>query len=436
MRQAERTLKKLYLAGTGAVMPEDAVRRHLRLSRNILCADGTRYNLERFRNIHVVGAGKAAPGMARAVEDILGSRITAGVVVTEYGLPCRTERIEVFYGRHPVPDRGGLKGAKRVLSLAEGAKGDDLVICLISGGASALLPAPVDGITLRDKQLVTELLVRSGAHIGEINTVRKHLSRIKGGGLARACYPATVLTLIISDVVGGSASTIGSGPTSPDATTVDEAIGILKGYSLTEMLPERVLEVLRARTHETPKPGDPVFRKTKNFIIADNITALKEVKRAARAMGYRAVIITSLLTGDVGDAAGFIASVIKEARLSGNPSKPPCCILFGGETTVRVRGRGRGGRCQELALLLAEKITSIGGVAVLCAGTDGIDGITPAAGAFVYGTTLKRAQRLGLDPRRFLLKNDSYNFFRPLGDLFITGPTGTNVADMVICLVE
>ncbi len=436
MRQAKGILKRLYMAGIRAVSPESAVRRHLKLEGNSLWADGRRYNLREFRNIYVVGAGKASAGMARSLEEILGERITRGVVVTEYGYQVELERIEVVCGRHPVPDRNGLAGARKVLSLAQSAKEEDLVICLISGGASALLPVPADGITLRDKQLVTDLLVKSGAHIGEINTVRKHLSRIKGGGLARACMPARVLTLIISDVVGRDPSTIGSGPTCPDTTTIDDALRVLEKYSLKEKVPPRVLRFLEEKNHETPKPGEPIFRRVKNLIIADNITALEEIKHTACSMGYRAVIITSLLTGDVRDASGFIASVIKEARESGNPAPPPCCILFGGETTVRVKGRGKGGRCQELSLLLSEKIASLKGVNILCAGTDGIDGVTEYAGAFVSDTTIRRAQTLGLKPQRFLSDNDSYNFFKPLGDLFTTGPTGTNVADVVICLVR
>ena len=436
MRQAKRILKELYMAGIKAVHPADAVKRHMRLSRNILRIDGTRYNLKEFRNIYVIGAGKAASGMARAIEEIFGNLITEGVVVTEYGYERRLKRIKVLSGRHPVPDRGGLAGARRVLAIAEKAGKDDLVICLISGGASALLPAPVDGVTLKDKQVVTELLVKSGAHIGEINRVRKHLSKIKGGGLAKACAPATVVTLIISDVVGADPSTIGSGPTSPDPTTLEDAIRVLKRYSLLDKVSKGVLRALKSAENETPKPRDPIFRKTRNFIIADNLTALEEIKRASRSMGYRPVIITSLLTGDVRDASNFIASVIKEARTSGNPVSPPCCILFGGETTVKVRGRGKGGRSQELSLLLAEKISSLKGVHILCAGTDGIDGITEAAGAFVDGTTLKRAEKLGLKPEKFLKENNSYNFFSPLKDLFITGPTGTNVADVVICLVK
>ena len=436
MRQAKGILKGLYFKGIEAVNATDAIRRRLRLSGSRLRVDGLCYNLKEIDNIYIVGAGKATAGMAQAVEEVLGRRIAAGVVVTPYGYEKKLKYIKLISAAHPVPDRRGLKGAEHILGLARRAGGRDLVICLISGGASALLPAPVEGITLKDKQLVTRLLVTSGASIDEINSVRKHLSRIKGGGLARACAPAQVLTLIISDVVGADPSTIGSGPTAPDPTTLEEALTVLKRYRLMDKIPARVIDALKEPSNETPDSKNPIFRRTHNLIIAENRTALASIKKAARAMGFKAMVVSSLIRGDVEEVAHFIAAVLKESLASANPLPPPCCIIFGGEPTVRVKGRGRGGRNQHLALLLARHIDGLKGIYILCAGTDGIDGYSDAAGAFVDGSTIRRASRLGLSAQKYIEDNDSYNFFKPLKALLFTGPTGTNVADVVICLIE
>jgi hydroxypyruvate reductase len=327
-----------------------------------------------------------------------------------------------------------------VLKTADGAGPEDLVICLVSGGASALLASPEDGISLKDKQKLTRLLINSGATIQEINAVRKHLSRIKGGGLARAIHPAEAVTFIISDVVGDDPSTIASGPTTADKTTYRDCLTILKGYGLTEKAPGAVVKRLKRGAkgliEETPKPGNLFFRKIKNFVIADNRSALFAAKEKAKVMGYRPLVLSSVLTGETHEAARFLSAVIREVKRSGNPVRPPACILLGGETTFELKGGGLGGRNQEFALTAALELDGLEGVTVLSAGTDGTDGPTDAAGAFIDSKTVKRGKKKGLDAFDYLQRNDSYSYFKALGDLFITGPTRTNVMDMVIALVE
>ncbi len=437
----KRLLKGIFEGAVDAVSPYTAVKRYVKLSRaHILRAGTTTYDLRSYRHIICIGAGKGVCGMARAVEEVLGDRLDGGVVVTKYGHSLRLERIHVIEAGHPLPDRNGIKGAERIVELTRGLKRDDLVICLITGGASALLPAPPPGITLRDKQYTTRLLINSGADIGEINTVRKHLSRIKGGRLLKNLYPAEVITLIISDVVGNDPSTIASGPTSPDPTTYHHCMEILKRYGLLQRIPPSVrrylMDGMRGKIEETPEPGNRIFKRCRNIIVADNLRALLTAKKMALRMGFKTLVLTSTLTGSTHQCAGFMGSIIKEIKCSANPIKPPACIIAGGETTLEVKGRGLGGRNQEFALVLAGIIDGLKGVTVLCAGTDGTDGPTDSAGAFVDSSTLRRARLKGMDWKRYLRENDSYNFFKNLGDLFITGPTGTNVMDMVVAFVE
>jgi hydroxypyruvate reductase len=433
--------KEIFLHALKAVSPDAAVKSHLKvLPEGSLKVGGTRYDLKRYRNIFVIGGGKAACPMAKAVEDLLGGSISGGLVVTKYGHTLKLKRIKAIEAAHPIPDGAGLAGARAVLKMASDAGPEDLVICLVSGGASALLPMPASGITLRDKQDLTKKLINSGADIHEINAVRKHLSRIKGGRLASVIHPAEAITLIISDVADSDPSTIASGPTSPDETTFGDCIAVLKRYGLTEKAPRTVLKRLKEGAKglylETPKPRSPLFRRVRNLVIADNRRALVAAKEKAKALGFRPLIITSVVTGETHEAAGFLSAVIKEVRMSGNPVRPPACILLGGETTFEVKGNGLGGRNQEFALSSALKIDGMEGVMILAAGTDGTDGPTDAAGAFVDSTTVKRGKKKGLDALDYLRRNDSYSYFNALGDLFITGPTRTNVMDMVVALVE
>jgi hydroxypyruvate reductase len=378
--------------------------------------------------------------MARAVEELLGGRATSGLIVTKYGHSKPLKKIRTIEAGHPLPDGSGLKGAGEILKIAAQAGEDDLLIVLLTGGASALLPAPAFDLTLKDKQKTSRLLINSGASINEINTVRKHLSLIKGGHLSRAAYPATVLTLVVSDVVGGSLSSIASGPTAPDPSTFGDAIRIIKDYRLAEKMPEKVMDILRSGSKgalpETPKPNDALFENSANIIIADNLSALQAAGKKARDFGLKPVILTSSMTGNTREAAGFFASVLKEIKSSGNPVKPPACVLMGGETTLKVTGKGLGGRNQEFSLALAAALKGEQGIYVLSAGTDGTDGPTEAAGAYAMPDTLNMAEAMRLEPAKYLTQNDSYNFFKRMDGLFVTGPTGTNVMDMVIGIVE
>ncbi|MBE7415891.1 MAG: glycerate kinase [Deltaproteobacteria bacterium] len=437
-------LGKIFEAAVRAASPYAAVRENLRFVRSagksVLKVKNTSVALEKGGRVFVIGAGKGAPAMARAVEGILGKRISGGLIVTKYGHSLPLKRIEVMEAGHPIPDRNGIRAAKRVIRIAEGADEGDLVIFLLTGGASALLPAPIEGITLKEKQAVSRLLINSGASINEINAVRKHLSRLKGGRLAELAWPARVLTLIVSDVVNNELSSIGSGPTAPDPTTFEDCIRIIGKYGLRARVPAKALKLLNsgAKGHaaETPKPGHMAFSRTSNIILADNFTALLAAKKHAASLGYRPLILSSAVTGNTLEAARIFSEVLIEIKRSGNPARPPACLLMGGETTLKVIGKGMGGRNQEFALSAALALGGEEGISILSAGTDGTDGPTDAAGAFALPGTLRKASALGLDATDFLSRNDSYNFFKPLGGLFMTGPTGTNVMDIAIGISE
>lgn len=376
----------------------------------------------------MIGAGKASAQMARAVERLLGARISGGLINVKDGHGAKLGRIEINECGHPVPDARGVAGARRIAKIASAADADDLIVCLISGGASALLPLPAPGITLAEKQKTTRLLLHSGASIHEINCVRKHVSRIKGGQLARLAYPATLLTLILSDVIGDDLDVIGSGPTVPDRSTIADARAILEKYHI----PNKVLEA----AVETPKPGDKIFEKTRNVIVGSNALAVDAAALEARRLGFHTLVLSTFLQGEAREVGRVHAAIAKEMRASGRPVPAPACVISGGETTVTVRGKGLGGRNQELALAAALDIADLHDTVILSAGTDGTDGPTDAAGAIADGTTLARAQALGLDASAFLANNDSYRFFEATGDLIKTGPTGTNVADIQVVLVR
>ncbi len=377
--------------------------------------------------------------MAAAVEQLLKTRIDAGLVVTRYGHGGALSRIEVVEAGHPIPDRTGLAAGQRVLDLIKKAGERDLVIVLLSGGASALLPAPVEGVSLTDKQVVTTLLLRSGATIQEINAVRKHLSHLKGGNMATAAAPATVLTLVLSDVVGNDLAGIGSGPTVPDPTTFHDAMAILHHYDLWDKIPQAIKDHLvqgsRSGSSETPKPNHPAFAKVQNVIVGDVRVSLDAAAAQARRLGYHPVILSSSLTGEAREVAKVFGSIIREIVAADRPIKRPAALLAGGETTVTVRGTGAGGRCQEFTLALALEIAGLKKVTAFACGTDGVDGSTDAAGAVADGATLERAQALGMHPQRFLDQNDSYTFFHSLAQTLQTGPTRTNVTDLYCALI-
>jgi len=403
----------------------------------------------------VIGAGKAGGAMAQAVEALWPAEAPlSGLVVTRYqhtpprpaGLP---QRIEVLEASHPVPDAAGLAASQRILQLVQGLSADDLVLCLISGGGSALLTLPAEGLTLEDKQRINKALLASGANIGEMNCVRKHLSRIKGGRLAAACAPAQVVTLTISDVPGDDPSVIASGPTVPDATTCADALAILKRYKIE--VPAAVRAALEKGELETPKPGSPIFKGHRVNMIATPQQSLEAAAEAARAAGLHAYILSDEMEGESREVGKVHAALARAAARSVDspqaggvghqPFAKPCVILSGGETTVTVRPvpagetRGRGGRAGEFCMGLALALQGQPGVWALAADTDGIDGMEENAGAWVEPGTLARAQALGLKVERYLDRNDAYGFFQPLGDLVVTGPTHTNVNDFRALLV-
>jgi hydroxypyruvate reductase len=431
----ESTLRRdalaIFKAALKAADPGEAIRRNVEVSGSELRVGQKRYDLERYGRILVLGAGKASARMAEALEKLLGRRITQGLINTKYGHTANVHRIELHECGHPVPDAAGVEGSRRIAALAAEAGKEDLVIVLISGGASALMPLPSEPIELEEKQETTRLLLACGATIQEINAVRKHISAIKGGQLARLAAPAMVVALMLSDVIGDALDVIGSGPTVPDASTFQSAWQVIEKYELQDRIPGVVRHRLEAgllgEIGETPKPGDTCFRRVQNVIVGSNRLAVDAAARAAHARGYRPVVLSTLIEGETREIASMHAAILKEVIASGRPARPPVCFISGGETTVTLRGEGLGGRNQEFALACALALDGTPGAAALSGGTDGTDGPTDAAGAIADGRTVERARKLGLDAAAFLARNDSYHFFDPLGDLIRTGPTGTNV---------
>jgi len=387
----------------------------------------------------VVGAGKASGAMAAAVEEAWGERVTGGLVVVKDGHLAETRRVKLVEAGHPVPDERGAAAARDLLALALGAGDQDLVLTLISGGASALTPAPAPPITLGDKQVMTRLLLAAGADINQLNAVRKHCSVLKGGQLARAAAPARVAALLLSDVIGDPIDVIGSGPTAPDASTFGEALGILDRFDLRQRAPASVRERLergvRGETAETPKPDDAIFERVVNVVIGNNQLVVDAAASRAAALGLAPHVLTRSLHGEARDAARELVALGGEIAAGRGPIAPPACLIAGGETTVTVRGDGIGGRCQEFALAAALELEGRDGMVVLAAGTDGSDGPTDAAGAVADGESASRARHQGLDPRAHLYRNDSNRVFAALGDLVITGPTNTNLLDLYLVLV-
>jgi hydroxypyruvate reductase len=381
----------------------------------------------------VIGGGKASAAMARAVEEHWQGPLE-GLIVTRYGHAVRCERIEIVEASHPVPDEAGRRGAERMLEMVRGLGPDDLVLCLMSGGASSLLALPAEGLTLEDKQAMNRALLRSGANIGEMNCVRKHLSAIKGGRLAAAAAPACVLTLAISDVPGDDLSVIGSGPTVPDPTTFADALAVVEKYGLAE--PKSAIDRLRRGGEETPKPGDPRLARAETMLVATPQQSLEAAARVARDAGVTPLILGDAIEGESRDVALVMAGIARQVARRGQPAEPPCVLLSGGETTVTVRGKGRGGRNAEFLLALAVALDGHPGVHALAADTDGIDGTEDNAGVLLGPDTATRAAAKGLRPKQFLANNDGWGFFSALDDLIVTGPTLTNVNDFRAILVE
>jgi glycerate 2-kinase len=443
-------VKSVQDAALAAVDPAEAVRRWVQREKDVLNIAGRDYSLASFEHVWIAGGGKAAVPMAAALAERLGEWLSGGVIVTKYGHsgagpPAPT--ITIREAGHPVPDEAGVQGARQLAELAQRAGFADLILCPISGGGSALMILPVPGIALSDLQMLTGQLLRSGATINELNAVRKHLSQIKGGGLARMATPATLVSLILSDVVGDPLDVIASGPTVPDPTTFQEAWAVLERYELVESAPQSIVKRLRMGKEqgwkggeetapaETPKPGDPIFEHVQNIIVGSNRMAAHGALEKARELGLNPLLLTTYVEGEAREVAHVAAALAKEVACYGQPVARPACLIWGGETTVTVTGDGSGGRNQELALAAALALEGWPDIALLALATDGTDGPTDAAGALISGDTVTRARQLGLDPHRYLACNDSYHFFERLGDLVVTGPTQTNVNDLLFVFV-
>jgi hydroxypyruvate reductase len=416
---AKKHALRIFRAALKAADAGNAVARHLRLDGDTLIAGKRHYALSKFDRIQVIGAGKAGAAMARAVERVLGSRIAGGFVNVKATGGGRLRRITLHECGHPIPDDRGSEGARRIADIAKECVERDLLICVISGGASALMPMPASPISLAQMQRVTGHLLRAGATIHELNTVRKHVEVLKGGQLAQLAHPAIVIALILSDVVGDDLDVIGSGPTVADRSTVEDAEAIFRKYGI-DPLP----------LHETPKR----LERVQNVIVGSNCQAMDAAAKEARALGYRTLVLSSMIEGEAREVALMHAGILKEIHASGQPVRAPACILSGGETTVTVRGSGLGGRNQEFVLAAALALEGCGPTTIFSAGTDGMDGPTDAAGAIADETTVARARESGIDARRYLAENDSYHFFEKADGLVKTGPTGTNVMDVRILL--
>ena len=448
-------LTEIFRAGVKRVDPYDLVTGAISLEKSILKIETEdfhrSFDLKTVESIVVIGAGKATARMALALEHILGSKISSGCIVVKYGHTENLEYIHCIEAGHPIPDDNGVKGTRKILSLAEKADMRTIVFTLISGGGSALLPCPCKqrvkdreiSLTLQEKQSVTRQLLESGATINEINCIRKHLSGIKGGNLARAIYPAAAVNLILSDVVGDDFDVIASGPTVPDPTSYADVMSIIDKYALKDSLPQKVMELvdlgLYGALPETPKPGDPSFSNSANILIGTNYLSLKAAAAKADSLGFTSIILSSQITGEAREVAKVLYGIGKDSRKHNLLGPGNLCIIAGGETTVTIRGTGKGGRNQELALAyLAEMKNSpadADGIYFLSASTDGNDGPTDAAGAFASRDLLQLAGKAGCKINAYLRDNNAYEFFDRLGHLLKTGPTNTNVCDLQIMLI-
>ncbi len=429
----------IFHAGLEAGDARSLVQRALRRDGTRLRIGPTAFDLARTQRLLVLGAGKASGAMAQALEELLSDRITDGLVVVKDGHKVPTSRIRLVEAGHPIPDDRGEQAARELLALAESAGEADLVVVLISGGGSALTPAPVPPISLAEKQALTRDLLAAGTTINELNTIRKHCSQLKGGQLAKAATPAPVLSLILSDVIGDPLDVIASGPTAPDETTYAEALAILDRFRLRDRVPDSVRRHLeqgaRGGVPETPKARDLIFRRVTNHVVGNNSLVVEAAQAKARELGFNTHLLTRSLQGEAREAAQKFAGLARGIRSSSRPVPSPACVIAGGETTVTVRGKGKGGRCQEFCLASAMAIQGLEDVLVLAAGTDGSDGPTEATGAIADGQTVNRAARKGLGALASLQDNDSFVVFSALGDLVTTGPTNTNLLDLHLLLV-
>jgi hydroxypyruvate reductase len=443
---------RIIRAALAAVDPAAAVRRHLRaVGGRLIVADanGERdYGLHDYERVLVVGAGKAGAPMVDAAAAILGERLSAGIIIVKYGHITASgapERVTIVEAGHPVPDVAGMQGAQRLADLLRQTTERDLVICLLSGGGSALMTLPVPSVALADLQALTRTLLACGATINEINALRKHLSQLQGGQLARLAAPATVVSLILSDVIGDPLDVIASGPTVADPTTYADAWTVLERHGVLKQVPAAILAHLRSGmqgdVEETPKPGDAAFGRVQNVVIGSNRIAARAAAAAAWELGYHSLLLSTFVEGEAREVAKVVAGLAKGVARGECVCPPeaylamPACLILGGETTVTLRGSGRGGRNQELALAAALALDGWPGMLVTCLATDGTDGPTDAAGAFADGESVRRAAALGLSAADHLARNDTYPFFAALGDLIMTGPTQTNVNDLVLVLV-
>jgi glycerate 2-kinase len=437
--QTRKNALEIFKAGVDAVDPIKLINKFVCLKGHSINIKGSNFDLSSYENIYILGIGKAAAAMAKPLEKILGDHLTGGIIIVKYGHTLPLKKVRIIEAGHPVPDEAGYRGAQECARILQRSGSKDLIFFLISGGGSALFPYPVKGLTLEDKQKTTTVLLEAGAGIQEINTLRKHLSRVKGGQSAQLAYPATLITLILSDVIGDELDSIASGPTVPDPSTFTDCMNIVEKYSIKDKLPSGVAAIFNKGIHgeikETPKPGNQIFKKTHNIIIGNNLLALRAARKKAEKLGYNTLLLSTFIQGETRDAAKVHAAIAKEILASGNPINPPACVLSGGETTVTIRGKGKGGRNQEFALAAAMEIAGEKNITILSGGTDGTDGPTDAAGAVADGTTVTRALNMEMDPAHYLKTNDSYHFFKRLNDLIITGPTYTNVMDLRIILV-
>lgn len=429
----------IFRVAVNAVLPSVLVPSQVLIKDNFLHIGDYKFPLDLIDDMYVIGAGKASAMMALEVEKILGHRIRDGHVVVKYDHSCDMELIEVTEAGHPVPDQNSFRAAQTILKIASAAGSDDMVLCLLSGGGSSLLADYPQGSSHEDVIRLNSLLVNSGADINEINTVRKHISSIKGGQLARAVYPARLISLIISDVPGDLPEVIASGPTVPDTTTYKQALDVLLKYDLVKSAPPGIIKYLEegrdGARPETPGPTDHIFRKVHNIIIGSNKIALEAARSRAEDLGMNAYVIDTSLQGDCETVASYI--VDEAVQIQADPAHPkPVCLLFGGETTLHMKGTGEGGRNQHLALLVAERLKDKAGITFLAAGSDGTDGPTDAAGAVVDSATYPSALDREMNPDDYLENFDSYNFFRVAGGHIVTGPTMTNVMDVIVVIIE
>jgi glycerate 2-kinase len=430
-----QVLDRILAAALAAVEPGRAVRNVVSLQNGLLHVGERSYRVADYRRALIVGAGKASAPMAAALENVLGDALPIeGSVTVRYGHAAPTRRVRIREAGHPMPDQAGVDATAEIVRLLKDASERDLVLCVISGGGSALLTLPAEGLSLDDLRQTTDALLRSGATITDFNIVRKHLDQVKGGGLARRAAPASLITLVLSDVVGNPLDAIASGPTVPDTSTWADARAVFDRFALWDQAPDVVAARMRAELPDTPKPDDAVFTGSQTVVVGSNLLACQAAAAEATAGGFSSLVLTTFVEGEAREAGRVLAAFLREVDASAYPLARPCCLVAGGETTVTIRGKGKGGRNQELALSAAFALRGVPDILLASIGTDGNDGPTDAAGAWVDGSTLSRAAEVGLDAEQALRDNDSYTFFSALGQLVKTGPTNTNVNDLYVLL--